>query len=392
MMVDTANQSPQYVYPLCRALEAAGCVVDLVTAPYTYDELPAFGISAHETFARANRLPPVRRYQRLRRVTRALEYPLDWAAALGRVYRTQPDAVHVQWAMLPPVDALAFRAIRRAGARLVYTVHDIRLQNENWLRSLLTTRSLYRRADELVVHTEASREALCAAVGLPQSRVHVMPHGNLLDWAGPPVRRDQARARLTLPAEASLVLFFGGIRRYKRLDLLIEALPQVLALQPRSRLLIAGRPDGSFARYQEAIDRLGLSDYVIKRLGYVPEKRVVDYFCAADVVVLPYDHENFSSVLMTAYTYGRPVVATDTKGLRELVARDGTGHIVPVGDVQALSEAILSLLSDPEQATRMGERGRERALTDYSWSNSARVMLRVYQGSGQGSDEDHSRG
>lgn len=387
LMIDTASQTPFYVYPLCRALAAAGCAVELVTAPFTYDELPPldFPLPVHETFGRISRFGPLRRSGRLRQVARALEYPLDWALTLRRIRRTRPDVVHVQWAMLPLVDRPAFRAIRRAGTRLVYTVHDIRPHYGRWRRALLSPAGLYSLADALVVHTEGSRLALCAAAGLPPSRVHVMPQGNLAEWAGPPLARERARTSLALPAEAPLVLFFGGIKPYKRLDLLIEALPAVLADRPTARLLIAGHAAEPFARYQRAIDRLGLGDHVITRLGYVPERQVAHYFCAADLVALPYTEADFSGVLMAAYTYGRPVVATDTGGLRELVERDGTGYVVPPTDVRALSAAIVRLLAEPELAARMGERGRDIALTERTWAASARAMLRVYGQSRHGS-------
>ena len=382
LMIDTASQTPFYDYPLCEALAAAGCAVELITAPFTYDELPPIDVPIHETFGRVILAGPMRRSRRLRQIARALEYPLDWALTLAYVRRFRPRVVHVQWAMLPQVDAIAFRAIRRAGARLVYTVHDIDPHYGYWRRRLLPTRPLYRLADDLIVHTEANKATLCATASLPESKVHVLRQGGLTGWTSPPIPREAARRALSLPPSDPLLLFFGGIKPYKRLDFLLEAMPLILSQHPTARLLIAGHPAEPFARYQQAIDRLGLGSRVVKHLAYVPEQEVARYFCAADVVTLPYIEADSSGVLMSAYTFGRPVVATDIGGFRELVEQHGSGCIVPPTDVRAFSQAVVSLLSDPENAARMGERARQVALTEHFWSESAGALLRVYQGGG----------
>lgn len=378
VMIDAANQTPFYVYPLCRALAAAGCTVELVTAPFLYGALPEGGVPVHQSFGRVARLPPLRRMQRPRQVVRGLEYPLDWAVVLRHIRAIRPDVVHVQWAMLPAVDALAFRAIRALGPRLVYTVHDIRSRYGWWRRTWLSTTSLYALADDLIVHSEASKAALCAAAGAGPSRVHVIRPGALSEWSGPPVARNLARAKLALPPKAPLVLFFGGIKPYKGLNLLIEALPRVVERLPTARLVIAGRPAEPFARYERAIDRLQLDDHIIRRLGYVPEDEVAPYFSAADVVALPYTEGDFSGVLMAAYAFGCPVVATDTGGIGQTVAKDDTGYMVPPRDRRALAEAIVRVLADPATGARMGARARELALTECSWPTSARDTIRLY--------------
>jgi D-inositol-3-phosphate glycosyltransferase len=388
LMIDTANQTPSYDYPLCQALAAAGCTVELVTAPFTYGELPPVDVPVHETFGRIILAAPMRRSRQLRQVGRALEYPFDWARTLGRIRRYRPDVVHVQWAMVPQVDRLAFHAIRRTGARLVYTVHDIDGHYGYWRRRLLSTRSLYHLADDLIVHSEANKEALCAATSLPSTKIHVLRQGSLVDWSSPAVPRHVARQALGLPAEDAVLLFFGGVKPYKRLDFLIEAMPLILARRPTARLLIAGYPAEPFSRYQLAIDRLGIGDRVVKHLAYVPEKDVAHYFCAADLVALPYTDADFSGVLLLAYTYGRPVVATETGGLRELIEKHGSGRVVPPTDPQSFADAVIGLVDDPEGTARMGERARQVALTEHSWQSSVPAVVRIYEG--RGSDGDRS--
>lgn len=378
-MVDGGNQTPFYVYPLCRALSAAGCHVELFTAPFPHGDLPGIDVPVHLWFGRAANVPLLRRSQPCRRMARALEYPLDWAAVLRRVRATRPEVVHVQWAMLPMVDALAFRAIRRLGARLVYTVHDIRPHYGRWRRALLSTRPLFDLADDLVVHTEANRLDLCALTGLPGSRVSVITQGNLTGWSGPPAPRDVARARLGLPADVPIALFFGAIKPYKRLDFALRAFRMLLDCLPSARLLIAGRPDGPFAPNQALIDRLGLGERVITRLGYVPEDEVALYFSAADALALPYTDADFSGVVLAAYTFGRPVVATETGGLHQVIEDGASGLITPPDDVAAFADGLGRVLGDRELAARLGARAHELALTKFDWSIGATELVQVYR-------------
>jgi glycosyltransferase involved in cell wall biosynthesis len=321
----------------------------------------------------------VRRFQRLRQVARALEYPLDWIALLQRIRARRPDVVHIQWPMLPPVDLLGFLAIKRLSVRLVYTVHDVRPHYEGWRRTWLSTRPLYGLADALIVHTETNRRDLCAATGLPASRVHTIAQGSETEWAAPAVDRETARAGLRLPADAPLLLFFGIIKPYKRLDLLLETFPLVLRKVPTARLLIVGRAAEPFGRYQRIIDQLGLGDRVIQQVRYVSEEEKAGYFCAADVVVLPYTDADFSGVLLAAYLFGRPVVATETGGLGEMIEEGVTGHLVPPNDRRALADALVRLLVEPERAARLGQGARLAAQTKHDWSASAHATLRLYE-------------
>jgi len=379
VMVDAGNVTPSYVYPLCRALATAGCQIELFTAPFPHDELPRIDVPVHLRFGRLGDLPLGRRSQPVRRVVRALEYPFDWATVLRHVRATCPDVVHVQWAMLPIVDTLAFRAVRRLRVRLVYTVFDIRPHYGRWRRALLSTRPLFDLADDLVVHTEANRAKLCDLTGLPSSRVSVITHGNLVDWAGPPMPRAVARSALGLPANVPIALFFGGIKPYKRLGFALRAFQMLLERLPSAWLLIAGRPDGSFAPYEAMIDGLGLRERVITRLGYVPEDQVSLYFSAADVLALPYTDADFSAVVLAAYTFGRPVLVTETGGLHQVIEDGASGLITPPDNIEAFAKGLERVMTDHDLAERMGTRARELALKKFNWSVGAAEIIQVYQ-------------
>lgn len=380
VMIDTAAQTPFYDFPLCEALVDAGCDVVLLTAPFLYADLPASPVSTRHLFGRVATWPWLRTRQRWRQVARGLEYPIDWGNALRLIRHFQPDVVHVQWGMVPAIDALAFRALHRMGIRVIFTVHDIRPHYGALRRALLSTRPLLRLADDLVVHTLANKWELCEIAQVPPERVHHIQQGHVMNWSGPPLSRAEARKRLELP-DAPIILFFGVVKPYKRLEMLLDALVLIRQRLPTALLLIAGRPEGSFAAYEHAIDRLGLGSAhaVLRRLGYIPETDVPTYFAAADVVALPYTDADFSGVLLHAASFARPVVATATGGFHQVIEHGETGFLVGPQDTRALADALGRILSDPLLGERLGRQSRERARMRHDWQASARKTVRLYR-------------
>jgi glycosyltransferase involved in cell wall biosynthesis len=145
-----------------------------------------------------------------------------------------------------------------------------------------------------------------------------------------------AKARLGLNTNKKILLFFGLIRDYKGLDLLIEAMAH---LDDSYQLLIAGEAYGSFHKYQKQIDHSPAKDRIIVKNHYVEDKEVPVLFSAADVLALPYKSATQSGVLPIAYHYEIPVVATDVGGLRDAIETAGTG-VVCTPDATALAAGI----------------------------------------------------
>jgi glycosyltransferase involved in cell wall biosynthesis len=133
------------------------------------------------------------------------------------------------------------------------------------------------------------------------------------------------------------------------------------------------------ARARALIRRLGIRDAVRLRLGYVPMREVGTYFCAADLVLLPHVRGSVSGVLLAAYGYGRPVVATAVGGMPELVEEGRTGALVPPGSAEALADAITRSLECPERLAEMGALARERARRLHAWPDVARRTAAVYE-------------
>ena len=220
-------------------------------------------------------------------------------------------------------------------------------------------RRLYPRLDVVFVHGERSRREFQET--WPPARVEVIPHGNeeLIGQASEEPSREER------------ILFFGEWRRAKGINELMAAFDRLVGQRPQARLMIAGvpTPDAEPDRVRAWARSHGGSVIVVDR--YVPMSEVPALFAAARVVATPYIAGSQSGVVHLAMTMGRAVVATDVGELSASVVDGETGRVVPPGDIEALRDALMELLADPELAARLGAAGRRRALTEFGWDSVA---------------------
>lgn len=384
VMVDPGSYTPYYDYSLCKALAEIGCEVELAISPFLYDVIPDrgdFGFSY--LFHRALNLAITNRLSLfknawVRKLFKALEYPIDFISFGRHIEKAKPDILHYQWVLVPTLDRLMFRHFKAMGIQLVYTAHNVLPHEERrWHREQYA--SLYKTVNRIVVHCENNKRELVETFMLDATKIYVIPQGNFSDFSGEALTREEAKEILGIDLKQRVILFFGLIKRYKGLEYLIRAFPLVKDRLPRTKLLIAGKPNEDFSPYKNLVADLGIVEDVITHLRFIPYKEVAAYFCAADVVVLPYLKTYQSAVLFTAYTFGRPVIATATGGLTEAIEVGKSGYVVPPANEQKLAEAICAILSDDTRMAQMGVYARHLAETKYSWPDIARATFEVYR-------------
>ncbi len=383
-LVDPASQVPGYDRWLCESLARLGLDVDLHASPLLHYALePSSAGGLEHSFGRLLGPPgrPRRRMSRhphLRRLLRALGYPLELLTFVRQLPHRGVDLVHFQWSPFPALDAAAYRALRRRGLPVIHTVHN-HLPHEARPGQAAAYRRLYRAADRLILHTEASRAAMeralgpidrpCELVAMPADPVRPAADGD----------RPAARRRLGLDEASPLLLFFGHARPYKGLDLLLAVWPELRRRQPDARLLVAGPVAGGrrgLATLRPAVDAAAAAGGLDWRPGFVSQARVADHFAAADLVLLPYRDSDHSAVLTAARGYGRAVLATAVGGLPEALAAGG-GRLIPHGDPAALAGEAAALLADPD-CLRALEREAREAARAWTWEDAARATLAVY--------------
>lgn len=288
-------------------------------------------------------------------------WPPSWRRVARALATMRPDVVVVPWWTVffaPCFGYLAWRA-RRAGIPVVVMCHNVvEHESASWKRVM--TRLVLRQADGFVTHTAEDRDNLLAMV--PGAHVAVRPHP-LYDQFPP------ARGTLERSAATEL-LFFGFVRPYKGLDVLIEAMALVRDLD--IRLTIAGEIWGDEAPFHNRVAALGIDDAVSFVSRYLGADEAAEYFALADWVVLPYRSATGSGVVPLAYHYDRPVIVTRVGGLPEVV-RDGvTGLIAEPESAPSLADAI-------RRAARMGPEvmgpGIQRIKAELSWDELAAAVL-----------------
>ena len=289
---------------------------------------------------------------------------LQWPEELYRWLGTGPGAPRAE-AFLARLDAL-----KAGGARLAWTVHNLAPHDhpdEPLDREVY--RALIARADLLVHHGEASRTLLRERLGCAGAAEIVAPHGH---FGGYPQGGDRAssRARLGLPADASVFLLFGLVRGYKGLDLLLDGF--AAARVPRKHLVIAG----SYAiapGHQPVVERLRMA--WIKRFSrrihcvfrHVPDDEIRDFMAAADAVVLAHRQVLNSGVAVLGMSFGKLVVGPDTGCVGPLLAT-GVNERYPVGDARALAQA-LERAADPARIAEA--KGNAVVARGWDWSRNA---------------------
>jgi glycosyltransferase involved in cell wall biosynthesis len=297
--------------------------------------------------------------------------PASWRLAGELAAAHAPEVVLLQhWMPLlaPALGVAAARAKRLGGARVVTIVHNA-LPHEYQPAARTVTRWFLGQSDGLIVHARAVEAQLRSFAPGMVCRVTPHPaHGIFRSR----LASGEARALLGLPAGNPLLLFFGHVRRYKGLEVLLRALPAVRERLPGARLVVAGEFYLARRPFEALVASLGLGEAVLLLDRFIPTDQVGHLFAAADLVVLPYLAASQSGVVAVAAVHGKPVVATTVGGLDEQVTDGVTGFLVPPGDPAALAGGILrwSSLADPgamERAIR--QRGEE-----WSWDTLARVV------------------
>jgi glycosyltransferase involved in cell wall biosynthesis len=356
-LVDPSAYTPPYDHALAAALARAGASVRLLTSRFPYGEVPeADGYLPVSHFYRHARGPAGSAARRALKLAEHVPDMLRYRRAARAA-----DIVHFQWLTVPVLDLplLPDRPV-------VLTAHDL-LPREPRPGQVWAQRRLLHAVRAVIVHSQYGRRVLVDEVGVDPQRVHVIHHGafdhlSRLTGALPPELRDGDRP---------VVLYFGLIRPYKGLEVLLDAWPADLDAE----LWVVGRPlidiAGLRARAPSSVQWLS---------RFVGSVEAAELFRRADVVVLPYTRtERFdqSGVLATALGFGKAIVLTDIGGFGE-VAGIGAARLVAPGDPRALGTALRELLERPEERRRLEEAARKAAGGPYSWDAAARLTLDLY--------------
>jgi len=298
--------------------------------------------------------------------------PFTWYTAAKAIARKKPDLLIFKY-WLPffgPCFGTISRLVRRWTGTKVLFICDNVIPHEKRFGDRAFTRYAFRPVDAFIVMSAAVEKDLNSF--WPGSRYVLVPHP-VYEIFGSGVPKDKARAVLGV-ADERVILFFGYVRRYKGLHILLDAMPAILK-SVNLKLLIVGEFYDDEQKYRNQIAANGIQKNVVVHSDYVPNEEVSKYFSAADIVVLPYVSATQSGIVQIAYQFDKPVIATDVGGLSEVVLNGRTGFIVKPEAPEAVADAVVRFYKDERESEFVRNVKEEKK--KYSWDNIVQAIERL---------------
>jgi D-inositol-3-phosphate glycosyltransferase len=306
--------------------------------------------------------------------------PLNWLQVGNDLKNQKPDYVIVKYwiPFMAPCFGTITRIIRRNNHSRIISILDNLVPHEKRSGDELLSRFWVNSVDGFIAMSRSVMEDIARFE--PEKPKIFCPHP-LYDNFGEPVEKEVAIRKLGLDPAFHYLLFFGFIRDYKGLDLLLRAMASDRLRSSQIRLIVAGEFYCDPKPYIDIITELGLGDKVIMSNDFIPDSQVVNYFCAADLVVQPYKSATQSGVTQIAYHFNKPMVITDVGGLAEIVPNGRVGYVVSP-DPEAISGAILTFYDDRKEEEFSKNASAEKLL--YSWQRMTDSIDKL-------AENDHSK-
>jgi glycosyltransferase involved in cell wall biosynthesis len=302
----------------------------------------------------------------------SLDYrsPRSWRATARRIVSFEPDVLVAPWWTSfwgVPLRSV-FRTVQGASPGVLRTLlcHNVEDHESGPLRRFLAL-GAFLSADAFVVHAETDRRRLERRV--PGRPVAVLPHPVV---SSPLPDREQARRDLGI--STPLVLFLGLVRRYKGVDLLLDAAPRIVR-ETNARIAVVGEVFPEARPLEERWKTSPVRESILWRDEYVSEEEMARWLAACDVVVLPYRYVSGSGIAARAIAARRPMAAASVGGLSETVRAGVTGELFDAGDPGSLAGAVARIV---ERGIAAYEEGLTRAAEESSWARYVERLLAFF--------------
>lgn len=296
--------------------------------------------------------------------------PLNWIKVGEKIKKDAPDLLIFKY-WLPffgPCFGTISKIAKKNHRTKVLVICDNVIPHEGRPGDRAFTKYFFNNADYFVLLSKKVQADLLSL--FPRAKNKVLPHPVYSNF-GLPVPKDEARRHLKIK-DGKLILFFGFIRDYKGLDILMEAMA-LLKGKLDVKLMVAGEYYSNEEKYKNLTEKLNVSDSLLMFTDFIPTSEVKYYFCATDAVILPYRSATQSGIVQIAMNFSKPVIATNVGGLEEVVLEGKTGYIVEKEDPARLAEAILKFYTEGKEAEF--EKNAANEIEKYSWSSFARGLL-----------------
>lgn len=295
--------------------------------------------------------------------------PLNWLITGIKIAKEKPDLVIFKYWL--PFFAPCFAFISAiikifSSAKIIFFCHNI-IPHEKFPLGNFLTKFVFSFPDHFIVQSNAVENDLIKIK--PKANYKKVFHP-IYEIFGKAIDKNEARKILGIKPDEKVLLFFGYIRAYKGLDILLRAMKFVLSKFP-VKLLIVGEFYENPQKYYKIVEEEGIIDFVIFKSEYVQNEDVKIYFSASNLVVLPYLSATQSGIVQIAYNFNKPVIATNVGGLPEVV-RDGITGFTVEPSPEKLAQAIVKFFN--ENLESIFSKNIEEEKKKFSWENLVRAI------------------
>jgi D-inositol-3-phosphate glycosyltransferase len=301
--------------------------------------------------------------------------PFNWWSVGNKIKNEQPDLLLIKFWLpfMAPCLGVIARLVKRNGKTKVISIIDNIIPHEKRIGDFNLARFFVKSVDGFI----AQSKSVLADLDLfdkykPKS---FSPHP-LYDNFGEAISKVNARQLLSLAVDKKYILFFGFIRDYKGLDILLDVMADERIRKLNVSLIVAGEFYADATPYLDQIKRLNIQENVVLKTDFIPDDKVASFFCAADMIVQPYKHATQSGVTQICYHFDKPMLVTNVGGLPEIVPNDKVGFVTEVS-VKDIADALLRFYKEEKEDVFIANIKVEKK--KYSWEMMMEAISQVTQ-------------
>ncbi|MCW0484629.1 glycosyltransferase [Gaoshiqia sediminis] len=300
--------------------------------------------------------------------------PISWIKAGRRIRKEKPDLLMVRYwlpFMAPALGTICRLARKNKHTRVICLADNI-IPHEKRPGDQLLTRYFMNSIDGMVAMSESVLNEIDQFTpNLPRA---LCPHP-LYDSFGEKLNQQKAKELLGLDQQTSYLLFFGFIRDYKGLDILLKAFSDERLKKFPVKLIVAGEFYTKPGPYLELIRELNLENRLVLKTDFIPDNEVNRYFSAADLVVQPYKSATQSGVTQIGYHFEKAMLVTDVGGLAEIIPHNKIGYVVKP-EPRSIADALVDFYTNNRQSVFEANIPDEKK--KFSWANMVEAFFDVY--------------
>jgi len=301
--------------------------------------------------------------------------PFNWVKVGNRMRNENFDLIIVRFwiPFMGPALGTVIRRIRKNKFSKIVAIVDNMIPHESRVGDRIFSKYFIKPVDGFLAMSDIVIRDINT---FDNKKPKVLSPHPLYDIYGAVTSKEESRVRLKLDVDTKYILFFGVIRKYKGLDLLLEAFSDKRFKNENIKLIVAGEYYSEKEKYLKFIEQNGLENQIIQIDKFIPDSDVGYYFNACDLVVQPYRSATQSGVTQIAYHFNKPMVVTDVGGLKEMCPDGIAGYVVPT-EAKAISNAIFKFFYETD-VNKMIENVKEEK-KKYSWEELTRNILNLYK-------------